>query len=197
MLFNTLKVPAATNIESFSQWFDDGYSRKNSGEKKTARLKNAQWLWSNWLEVWLADQLTNAKTDDGKSLFHEVSQNVEVGTEPDKFEMDVVAVRGYRVFLFSCTVDSKNHVKSKLFEAANRTARIGGDHARAGLVSLHERPYEVLQTVREEHWQGYDTLRLFGEPHVKGEQAPCNVEPGTTESRKVTLLEGIRQWVLW
>lgn len=132
----------------------------------------------------------------GKPLFDEVHQNVVIGDKPDDFEMDVVAVRGYRLFLFSCTVDDKNHVKSKLFEADNRTARIGGEHARAAMVCLHKHPHKVLQTVQAEHWPGYDTLRLFGKPHVEGKEAPCQVIIGSQSPIAVTLQKGIEQWVL-
>ena len=195
-LFQTLEVPA-TNIDGFTRWFEgEGYESKSARKKAEAHLDHAKWLWSGWLEVWLAGQLAEAQTENGEPLFDEVHQSVEVGTKPDDFEMDVVAVRGYRVFLFSCTVDQKTHlVKSKLFEAANRTDRIGGEHARAAMVCLHGHPREVLQTVQEEHWPGYDTLRLFGKPHVVGGTASCKVATGGETPRDVTLLEGIRQWV--
>ncbi|MGH8606741.1 MAG: hypothetical protein ACREX9_04785, partial [Gammaproteobacteria bacterium] len=194
-LFQMLHIPAI-DIDDFGGWLDGAtYERKNSGDKK-ARLEYSKWLWGGWLEVWLADRLAQAKNVDGTLLFDEVHQGVEVGTEPDDFEMDVVAVRDYRVFLFSCTVDDKRSlVKAKLFEAANRTDRIGGEHARAAVVCLNEQPHEVLQTVQEEHWPGYDTLRLFGKPHVQGGQGQCQVPTGGKTPRDVTLLDGIRQWV--
>lgn len=195
-LFQMLEVPA-TDIDSFGRWWDGAaYERKNSEGKTKARLEYAKWLWGGWLEVWLADRLAQAKDDDGTPLFDEIHQSVWVGTEPDDFEMDVVAVRGYRVFLFSCTVDDKSYlVKSKLFEAANRTDRIAGEHARAAMLCLHQHPQKVLQTVQEEHWPGYDTLRLFGEKHVKGAKAPCRIPTGGKPPRDVTLLDGIRDWV--
>ena len=193
-LFKNLDVKA-TNIEEFSGWLDgDSYNRKNSQDKAKTNLDNAKWLYSLWLEVWLADQLYRMTTSDGNKIFDEVHHNVAIGDKPDDFEMDVVAVRGYRLFLFSCTVDDKDYlVKSKLFEANNRTVRIGGEHACAAMVCLHKSPQLVLQTVQAEHWPGYDTLRLFGREHIKGEKAPCQ---GGEQARPVTLLEGIREWVL-
>jgi hypothetical protein len=187
----------AVDLESFGEWFvGKDYKHMEPKEKRKAQDDSRQWLIGGWLEVWFADQLARATTHDDQALFDEVHQDVEVGKDPDKFQMDVVAVRGYRVFLFSCTVDHTTQlVKSKFFEAANRTDRIGGEHARAAMVCLHEHPHEVLQTVQEEHWPGYDTLRLFGEPHVKGGAASCRVATGGDPPRDVTLLDGIRQWV--
>ena len=187
----------AIDLARFSEWFvGKDYERMVPKEKRKAQDDSRTWLSGGWLEVWFADQLALATTHDDQTLFDEVHQDVVVGQDPDKFQMDVVAVRGYRAFLFSCTVDhAPQLVKSKLFEAANRTDRIGGEHARAAMVCLHEHPHEVLQTVQEEHWPGYDTLRLFGAPHAKGGAAPCRVATGGDRARDVSLLEGIRQWV--
>jgi hypothetical protein len=108
--------------------------------------------------------------------------------------MDIVATRGYRVFVFSCAAKSRDRdVKEKFFEVVNRAARIGGEHARAAVVCLHENPQTILRTVQAEHWLGYDTLRLFGQGHIKGERAPCQVGE---QVRSVTLPEGIQEWVL-
>jgi len=193
-LFKNLNV-SAINIEEFSRWLDGGsYDRKNSSDRAKTNLDNAKWLYSLWLEVWLADQLRGMTTSDGKVVFDEVHHTVTIGDKPDNFEMDVVAVRGYRLFLFSCTVDDKDYlVKSKLFEANNRTTRIGGEHACAAMVCLHKSPQSVLQTVQAEHWPGYDTLRLFGQAHIKGEEALCQVGD---QVHPVTLLKGIQEWVL-
>jgi hypothetical protein len=195
-LFSALAVPA-NDLDGLSAWLrGDEYTSASGEKKKKARRDDATWLWGTWLEVWLAEELASARTSAGEPLFDEVHQSVKVGEEPDNFEMDVVAVRGFRVFLFSCTVDSRRElVKSKLFEASNRTARIGGEHARAAMLCLHPRPQEVLQSVREEHWEGYDRLRLFGAPHVLGGAAACELPSGEDSAQDVTLLDGIRSWV--
>lgn len=189
-LFSVLRV-TASNLDRFSAWLrGEEYTQANNKKQTKARRDDAAWLYGKWLEVWLAGELDRAK------LFDEVHQGVEIGAKPNDCEMDVIGIRGFRVFLFSCTVDSRNDlVKSKLFEAANRTARIGGEHARAAMVCLHPKPDEVLQTVREEHWEGYDRLRLFGAPHVRGEPAACNLPSGGSSAQEVTLLDGIRRWV--
>lgn len=133
-------------------------------KRQKRRSDDAKWLWGNWLEVWLAEILARARDDDGGLLFHEVHQNVELQRAGKSFfEADVVAVRGHRAFLFSCTVDSTNGlVKHKLFEAGQRTAQLGGDHARFAIVSFHRDPDQVRDQLTEEGWDGYDTARSFG-----------------------------------
>jgi hypothetical protein len=168
----------------------------NQRQIQASRCETAKWLWGKWLEVWLAGALAVAKDETERPLFDEVRQGVKVGQQPYDFEMDVVAVRGHRVFLFSCTTDvTKALVKEKLFEARHRSARIGGELARAAVVSFHPCPHEVLATVRERHWEGYGTFRLFGIEHVRGGEAPCDIDENRNPEPSVTLLEGVREWV--
>ena len=193
-LFQTLEVPA-TNIDGFTRWFEgEGYEGKNARKRRPVSTTPNGFGADGWRYGWPINSREHRprRASPSSTRFTRAS---EVGTKPDNFEMDVVAVRGYRVFLFSCTVDQKTHlVKSKLFEAANRTDRIGGEHARAAMVCLHEHPREVLQAT------GGTLARLrhpalFGKPHVVGGTASCKVATGGETPRDVNLLEGIRQWV--
>jgi hypothetical protein len=158
-----------------------------------------KFLEGDWLEVWLASQLTAIRGDDGEPLFDEVAQSVRVDRNPN-FEIDVVATRGYRLFYFSCTAKgSDKEAKWKFFEALHRSARVGGEHARAAVVCLHENPTQVLRTVQAEHWPGYDTVRFFGKAHVTGGCAVCHLIRGTEgreASDPITLEQGIKEWVL-
>jgi len=53
--------------------------------------------------------------------------------------VDIVATKGYNVYLFSCTTAyKKNIVKTKFFEAEKRATQIGGIGAKAVLVSLYD-----------------------------------------------------------
>jgi hypothetical protein len=158
-----------------------------------------KFLEGGWLEVWLASQLAAMRDESGQPLFDDVVQSVRVEQNPD-FEIDVVATRGYRVFFFSCAAKGGDKdVKWKFFEALHRSARVGGEHARAAVVCLHEDPARMLRTVQAEHWPGYDTVRLFGKAHVTGGQAVCHLirsAGGREASQPVTLEQGIKDWVL-
>lgn len=55
------------------------------------------------------------------------------------FQFDVVAMRGYQLFAFSCSTDSsKALLKQKLFEAYLRARQMGGDEACTALVCCAE-----------------------------------------------------------
>lgn len=66
-------------------------------------------------------------------LYHNVyvAQDAR-GVVPRHFELDVVAVLGYQIFVVSCSVDSRmNRIKQKAMEAYHRAKQLGGDEARA------------------------------------------------------------------
>jgi len=103
-----------------------------------------RWLRSDWLE----DYTLNAvqQTD----LFTDAWCSVEtLGTSANpQFEVDVVALRGYQLFVFSCTTSvNDGDCKEKLFEAALRARRLGGDEARFALVCPFRREEEGDQKI--------------------------------------------------
>lgn len=54
-----------------------------------------------------------------------------------EMELDVVGIRGYQLFVFSCAArNDAQSLKLKLFEAYERAKQLGGDEARAALVCL-------------------------------------------------------------
>lgn len=90
-----------------------------------------RWLQSDWLE----DHTLDAVKSTG--LFTDVRCAVETQRNDvlPQFEVDVVALRGYQLFLFSCTTSTNDSAcKEKLFEVALRARRLGGDEARFALV---------------------------------------------------------------
>jgi hypothetical protein len=181
-LCEAIGISGAT-LDDVGDSLHEGSRPSKKKDMQERRLGDAQWLWGKWLEVWLADVLESARDDDNGPLFHEVHQNVELKRDRQSFfETDVVAIRGHRAFLFSCTVDKKNRlVKSKLFEAGQRTVQLGGDHARFAVVSFHGNPDSVVRELEEDGWEGYDTARSFGQADL----ASADV-----------LLAKIRPWVL-
>jgi hypothetical protein len=181
-LCEALGVPGAT-LDDVGDLLHQGSRPSKAEDLRERRLSDTKWLWGKWFEVWLAGVLQTARDDKDDPLFHEVHQNVELKRDGKPFfEADVVAVRGHRAFLFSCTVDAtRSLVKSKLFEAGQRTAQLGGDHARFAVVSFHRDPDKIRKELEEDGWAGYDTARSFGEADL----ASADV-----------LLAKIRLWVL-
>jgi len=162
-----------------------------SGSKKERRAEAFKWLEGEWLEIVFARLLEQT------GLFDEVRQDIKRAGDAehgDKFQVDVVAVKGYRSYVFSCTTSARL-AKHKLFEATHRAARIGGEYSRAAVVLRADTSANVLQAVREDGWQGYDQYRAFGLPHLKGEKAATSIGVEGEEGPPETLLEALQRWI--
>ena len=66
-------------------------------------------------------------------------------------EVDLVAVFGYQLVLISCTVDDgRDLVKQKAFEAMHRARQMGGDGARAVMISLAKDPGDIERDLMDD-----------------------------------------------
>jgi hypothetical protein len=153
-----------------------------------------KWLEGGWLEIAFARLLQETK------LFDEVHQDIKLKqdgkAQGDNFQIDVVGIKDHRAYLFTCTtIDRGSQCKHKLFEGAHRAARLGGEYARVALVSLMERPYEVIHYVREDGWEGYDQFRSFGLPHLKGDQAPTSMDIAGKAGSSQSLHDALAAWI--
>ncbi|PJB45021.1 MAG: hypothetical protein CO108_08000 [Deltaproteobacteria bacterium CG_4_9_14_3_um_filter_63_12] len=186
-------VSKALNVAGLGRSIDDvAKAIGANGTIKEKRLKALGWLEGDWLEIAFARLLQQSR------LFDEVHQDVhQSGTASgDEFQVDVVAVKGHRAYLFSCTTDhTPSLCKSKLFEAAHRAGRLGGEYARVALVSLMDKPHAVITNVREDGWHGYDQFRSFGLPHLKDEAGATSVDAGGQEGPSESLHEALKAWV--
>lgn len=104
------------------------------------------------------------------------------GTE---FQFDVVAIRGYQLFAFSCTTESGDHendterrgifnsrlesgpgrvlLKQKLFEAYVRARQMGGDEACVALVcAMEQGEADKLQEEMRRDISPEGRIRVFG-----------------------------------
>ncbi len=98
---------------------------------------------------------------------------------PPSFELDVVALRGHQLFLFSCiategmerTTDNpaagdRSEAKKHLFEAYMRARQVGGDEARVALVSCVARP-DTLKAEVVHEWDAEGKIEVFGREHLE------------------------------
>ena len=85
-----------------------------------------------------------------------------------EFDVDVAALQGYRLYLFSCIVgDEKGRpTKHHLFEAYTRARQLGGDEARAALVCFVQKP-DAMTRELEREWQAWGRLKVFGRDDVR------------------------------
>lgn len=82
--------------------------------------------------------------------------------EKREFEADVLALRGYQLFYFSCYAGSEfQKAKLKLFEAMLRASQLGGDEAKFALVSCVDRQEDLRRQV-EANWQKSGQVEVFG-----------------------------------
>lgn len=135
--------------------------------------KLCEWLDGVWLESYVLTIVKSLRDDLSLSDF---AQSVK--TEAPQFEVDVVAVWGYQLFVFSCSTDSKKgQLKLKLFEAYVRARQLGGDEARVALVCLHSEPH-LLEQEMQRDFAVEGQIKVFGQPHLGN------------------LREHIREWIL-
>ena len=85
-----------------------------------------------WLEDWVGGLVKQISGDSEIYISYESSRS-----DGRKFEIDVVLIRGHRMYAISCTTQSKlKPCKLKLFEIAMRARQLGGDLARSALICL-------------------------------------------------------------
>lgn len=99
----------------------------------------------DWLEDWVLESLQELKE---KLAFNDIvcSARTQRTNKPSECEMelDVVAIRGYQLFIFSCYAGSNmDTCKAKLYEAAMRAQQLGGSEARFALVCGHSNKTQV------------------------------------------------------
>lgn len=120
-----------------------------------------EWLDGKWLEH---DVLGVLKSLASSLRLHECAQNLE--TREVQFDVDVIALRGYQLFAFSCSTDSRKALlKSKLFEAYIRARQLGGDEARVALVCCNDEPERLEHEMRRDV-DPEGRIRVFGRRHL-------------------------------
>jgi len=96
-----------------------------------------RWLDGKWLEHHALDCIQQQAAG---TRVHDWGLNPEPGKSGPNFEADVLAVRGYQLFLISCYAgDDKGKSKQHLFEVFFRAQQLGGEEARAALLCGAER----------------------------------------------------------
>jgi hypothetical protein len=137
---------------------------------KRLNLDN-KWLTGGfWLEQHVLQCLLDLNEEHPDLSLHDCSQGVKpkVGKNQD-FDLDVVALRGYQLFAFSCGVkvkpEERGELKLKLFEAYVRARQLGGDEARVALVSTSADP-QSLEEELERDINAEGQIKVFGQEHL-------------------------------
>lgn len=141
---------------------------------KQSKFKNKiitdlkQWLTGGWLEHYVLNILNSLAAD---LKLHDCFQIIK--TKGFSFEVDVVAVRGYQLFSFSCKAKTEKYSRNErkesklaLFEAYIRAQQLGGDEARVALVCCVEDPAGLEEEIRQTV-DLRDRIKVFGREHLK------------------------------
>jgi hypothetical protein len=99
------------------------------------------WLRGSWLEDYTLQKLHSiASVAKVENESEAVAPRCSINTlkkNEKYFEVDVAFLRGYQLFVISCTTKIDSDNKEKLFEAQLRAQQLGGEEARFALVSCH------------------------------------------------------------
>lgn len=123
-----------------------------------------------WLDggYWLESCVLQALQEIAQSQrLHDLCTGIRIPTIGDKdFELDVIAIRDYQLYGFSCTTESESdpggrgQLKLKLFEAYVRATQLGGDEARVALVCAADDPDGLQAEMRRD--LEAPNIRVFG-----------------------------------
>ena len=95
-----------------------------------------EFITGKWLEDFVLVTLQKLK-QKGNIEVEEIKKGVEAHYADRKTEIDVIVIKGYEMFLISCTTSQEiRFVKQKAFEALYRAEQLGGEHAKVVVVSL-------------------------------------------------------------
>lgn len=122
------------------------------------------WLNGEWMDSYCLDCVKSIQDEVG---LDEVVMDLRA-QEVD-FQSDVIALRGYQLFHFSCSVQSRKvECKQNLFEAYIRARQLAGDHARVALVCCTGEPNIISEEVKQ-------ALQTEGQIHVFGRSSLINL----------------------
>jgi hypothetical protein len=130
---------------------------------KTKASEITDWLHGDWLEDYVLGVIGQHRSEWRVS---DLGRSIKP-TGITGFEVDVVAMQGYRMFAFSVTTDAdlgRHRLnKSKLLEAVVRAEQMGGGEARIALVTFKDQT-EGLQNQVREVWGDHhrSRIRVFG-----------------------------------
>ncbi len=139
---------------------------KSKFRKKYLKILESFFRRGDWLEVWIRDIIKTIVKDDPNSSIH-IALNCK--RENRSFEIDVVTIYKYRIYIVSCTTAHKlERCKGKLFEVALRARQLGGDLTRSALVCLlygqDEKGLYINQLRKDisDLWDAPNTPHVFG-----------------------------------
>lgn len=139
-----------------------------------------RWLDGSWLESIVLEALQNMSRNKYKMSDMCMGFHLKPARGKEfEFEFDVVALRGYQLFAFSCTTVTEENrsgsdrgwgrLKGKLFELYMRARQFGGTEARMALVCMANDAIGLQRQAQRDIWADdvdEQRLRVFGKHHM-------------------------------
>jgi hypothetical protein len=145
-----------------------------------------KFIGGEWFEEWVGEQVKGSLKPEPR----DVTVGVNAYRDPQKkvkLEVDIAVLKEHRSYFVSCTTDTKELCKSKLFEIAVRSRQLGGDLSRAALVCLaDEEKVSALRGDINDVWGASNTTQVFGLPDVR-----CWSDAGGTMPN----LDSLKKWL--
>lgn len=135
-----------------SSWLEDALPSIKDIINTVNNRENAEkiykFLSGTWLEHYLMIAVEEAIEEEGLKdeikLYHSFVCYLDENYKKSQFEIDLVALKGYQIIVFTCTTDStKGLTKSKSFEGLHRVEQLGGEHAKLCIVNMKEDKEEL------------------------------------------------------
>jgi hypothetical protein len=154
--------------DEYKLFNDDGSFKEPKTNKHTE--KAIEFLDGKWLELYVYNVLKRNISDKNIALYNNWEIKKPEWQSPNqKFELDVILIKGYQLIGISCTTSDRKYLcKSKGFEIFMRTRQIGGEEARAVLVTrLSESQKEEVQSELEIDTGGRENILVLGANDLK------------------------------
>ncbi len=135
-----------------SSWLEDALPSIKDIINTITNNKKAEkiykFLSGTWLEHYLMIAVEEAIEEEGLKdeikLYHSFVCYLDENYKKSHFEIDLVALKGYQITVFTCTTDgTKSLTKSKSFEGLHRVEQLGGEHAKLCIVNMKEDKEEL------------------------------------------------------
>lgn len=120
------------------KFFNNDNCIKEPFPNKEQIKKTVKYLDGKWFEKYVYNIIKNEKYFNEYDVCYEWEITKKEWGDPNaSFELDIMIIYGYQLYLVSITTASNRHIiKSKAFEVISRARQIGGQEAKAMLLSF-------------------------------------------------------------
>ncbi len=136
-----------TYFDEIKEYFVKGDSWKDEELKSLVLFAGGDWLEKYFYELLL--EIRKDLAEEGKNT--EIAWSCSVCQNKKDFEVDILALRGYELTLFSISMaETERLAKGKWFEAVYRIEQMAGEHGKAVIVNFLSDDEERLKDFQQD-----------------------------------------------